>query len=215
MMDDERLDKQLDALLDDARRTYRVPPEPAVNALWQRIESEAFNDTRVTRRGIDRGFAGPIWRVAAASLLIGVLAGRWSAAPTTSGADQVAAGDAAANVSPVSRPYQKTTEELLGQTAVLLAALNTDRTTGVLSNQVSDQATQLLGTTRLLLDSPAGTDPRMRTLLLDLEMTLAQVARLQPTRGETELTLINEAVAERDIVPRIRSAVVDLSGGEY
>lgn len=215
MMDDERLDKELDTLLNDARSTYRVPPEPAVNALWQRIEAEAFTESRVMQRDHDRRFGGSVWRVAAASLIIGVLAGRWSAGPTVNAADQVAATQAVNTALPVARPYQKTTEELLGQTAVLLAALNTDRTTGSFSTQVSDQATQLLGTTRMLLDSPAGTDPRMRTLLLDLEMTLAQVARLQPTRGETELTLINEAVAERDIVPRIRSAVVDLTGGGY
>ena len=145
--------------------------------------------------------------------MFGVLAGRWSAGATlaapTPGIDAVASTLAAA------RPYQKTTEALLGQTAVLLAALGADRTSASLASNVSDQATQLLGTTRLLLDSPAAADPQMHALLLDLELTLAQVARMQPTRTNAELTLINEAVAERDIVPRIRSAVVDLAGGGY
>jgi hypothetical protein len=213
-MDDERMDKELDTLLDEARRTYRVPPEPAVNALWQRIETDAFAmpTHAPARRGNDWRFA---WRLAAASLVFGAVAGRWSAGIRPAITIQAASSDETASVLPAARPYQKTTEALLGQTAVLLAALGTDRTSASLASNVSDQATQLLGTTRLLLDSPAAADPQMRALLLDLELTLAQVARMQPARTNTELTLINEAVAERDIVPRIRSAVVDLSGSGY
>jgi len=206
-------DKQLDQLLDKARESYRVPPEPAVEALWQRIDAEAFAAPVAvsTRRGSEWRIA---WRLAAASLVFGVIAGRWSAGVRPSITIQAATPEVASAL-PAARPYQKTTEALLGQTAVLLAALGTDRTSATLSANVSDQAMQLLGTTRLLLDSPAAADPQMHALLLDLELTLAQVARLQPARGNTELTRINEAVAERDIVPRIRSAVVDLAGGGY
>jgi hypothetical protein len=208
-------DKRLDQLLEDARENYRVPPEPAVEALWQRIESEAFAPVGVSsRRGSEWRIA---WRLAAASLVIGVLAGRFTAGvgSTTTAENRPADASIASTAQPASRPYQKTTEQLLGQTAVLLAALNTDKSSSALSTNISDQATQLLGTTRLLLDSPAAQDPRMHTLLLDLELTLAQVARLQPERNGSALTLINDAVAERDIVPRIRSAVVDLNGGGY
>lgn len=201
-------DKHLDQLLEAARESYRMPPEPAVEALWQRIDSEAFS--KPVRRSIE-------WRIAsslaAASLVFGVLAGRWSAGIGVT--QDVSVPAAMASAQPASRPYQKTTEALLGQTAVLLAALGTDRTSSSLATNVSDQATQLLGTTRLLLDSPAAADPEMHTLLLDLELTLAQVARLHPARSDAELTLINQAVTERDIVPRIRSAVVDRGGGGY
>jgi hypothetical protein len=209
-------DKRLDELLDDARKTYRVPPEPAVEAIWQRIDAEAFlAPGGATRRPTDRRFGAVTWRVAAASLVFGVLAGRWTSGVGLPGATEADPAQVTSSMSPVLRPYQKTTEELLGKTAVLLAALGTDRTSASFSSHVSDQAAQLLGTARMLLDSPAGSEPGIRALLLDLELTLAQVARLQPSRGETELMLINEAVAERDIVPRIRSAVVDLSGGGY
>ena len=207
-------DHKLDQLLHEARATYRVPPDRAPDALWRRIEAEAFAvPTRTpARRGNEWRIA---WRLAAASLVFGALAGRWSAGVRPSATIEAAFPDEVASVLPAARPYQKTTEALLGQTAVLLAALGTDRTSASLAANVSDQATQLLGTTRLLLDSPAAADPQMRALLLDLELTLAQVARMQPTRSNTELTRINEAVVERDIVPRIRSAVVDLAGGGY
>ena len=81
--------------------------------------------------------------------------------------------------------------------------------------KLTEQARQLLGTTRLLLDSPVGQEQRMKDLLEDLELVLAQVARLQPQRPGEALTMINEALEERDVVPRIRSAVADLSGSDH
>ncbi len=198
-------DHEFDQLLDDARHTYRVPPVPRSDAMWRAIEARAFTAPRrmplVTWRA-----AGLL---AAASLVIGVLAGRWSARPEPA----APAVTSAPLIATVAKPYQEVTEDVLGRAAVLITAVRSSDVRTVA--QLSVQATRLLGSTRLLLDSPAATDPRMRTLLLDLELTLAQIARMQPSRGPAELTLINDAVAERDIVPRIRSAVVDLSAGGY
>lgn len=204
-------DHKLDQLLEDARTSYRVPPAPAVEAIWQAVEAEAFAPRIETRRTLDWRFAGML---AAASLVIGIFGGRWSTsvAPT---ATMAAAASTEAGFSQVAGSYQHTTEEVLGRTAVLLAALRSPDSRNVNASQVSDQAQRLLGNVRLLLDSPAAADPQMQTLLLDLELTLAQVARMQPARGESDLTLINDAVAQRDIVPRIRSAVVEMSAGSY
>jgi hypothetical protein len=63
----------------------------------------------------------------------------------------------------------------------------------------------------LLLDSPIGSDLRLRNLLQDLELVLAQVARLEPTHHRDEMQFIRTALDEHDIVPRIRSAAADLS----
>jgi NH3-dependent NAD+ synthetase len=206
-------DHKLDQLLEDARTSYRVPPAPAVEAIWQAVEAEAFAPqvrAHNTHRTLDWRFAGML---AAASLVIGVVGGRWSTsvAPTAT----TAAAATEAEVSNVALPYQQTTEEVLGRTAVLLAALRTEDTKDVNAQMMNEQASRLLTNVRFLLDSPAAADPQMQTLLLDLELTLAQVARMQPARGQSELTLINDAVANRDIVPRIRSAVVEMSAGSY
>jgi hypothetical protein len=205
-------DHKLDELLEDARTHYRASAKPDVDAIWSRVESEAFRKPQHHPARRTEWQLG--WKVAAASLVIGALAGRWSAGAGLTAAAPVAAVTAA-DMSLASEPYQRTTEEVLGRSAVLLAALRSTETPGAMESQMTAQATRLLGSVRLLLDSPAATDPTMHTLLLDLELTLAQVARLQPARSANELTMINEAVAERDIVPRIRSAVVDLSAGGY
>ena len=203
-------DRRLDDLLDDARDHYRVPSATDTDALWSRIESTAFAPRTVVRHD---------WRLtglaAAACLVIGAFAGRWSGSTVAASPATTLASNGATAAQSAARPYQKATEELLGQSAVLLAALTDTRGTADMASHLNDQATQLLGTTRLLLDSPAASDPQLHTLLLDLELTLARVARLQPSRRATEVPLINEAVAEREIVPRIRTAVMELGGGGF
>jgi hypothetical protein len=54
----------------------------------------------------------------------------------------------------------------------------------------------------------------MRALLEDLELVLAQVVRLQNGQNgqdRTELDLINRALEQRDVIPRLRTAVADIS----
>ena len=101
--------------------------------------------------------------------------------------------------------------ELLGRTAVLLAALPHDSTAAPVDHEITTEGARLLTTTRLLLDSRTGTDPRLRTLLQDLELVLAQVARLQPRGPRVEMQFIQTTLDEHDLVPRLRSAAADLS----
>lgn len=197
-------DDKLQELLHEASRTWRVPPAPRVGEMWAAIEASHFDRPR--RR------LTPHWwmlvTAVAASLVIGVAVGRFSAT------DRGAAPAVAAAQTGVGGPLGRTTTELLGQTAVLLAALPGVSREGRADDQFAAQATQLLLTTRMLLDSPVASDQRLRVLLEDLELVLAQVAQLPATspRNAAELEIITEALEERDVVPRIRVAVASLSG---
>jgi hypothetical protein len=208
-MDDNRLDE----LLNDAVRSYRPPPDAPLDAIWSRVEAEAFTERPSTRAPGWRTFAGAI----AATLLFGVLIGRVTASRDLSTPLATTANRTPAQLAstPAGDPYQRSTQEFLGRTAVLLAALPSPGRPGINDERLTEQARQLLGTTRLLLDSPVGHEQRMKDLLEDLELVLAQVARLQSQRPGEALTLINEALEERDVVPRIRSAVADLSGSDH
>jgi hypothetical protein len=95
----------------------------------------------------------------------------------------------------------------LGQAEALLTSFRSESRAGRLDGQVSAWADDLLSTTRLLLDSPAAADPRMRRLLDDLELVLAQIAQLPSQREERELELIGRSVEERNMLTRLRSAV--------
>lgn len=203
-------DERLDELLDDAKRTWPVPPEPDYQAMWARIERDAFAGTRADRRM-------PSWRVVslglAATLMMGVALGRMSVREPAAGPD--VAATTTDTDTPGSNPYDRVASELLGRTVVLLTSLPTTGTTSVVSSErFATQAIELLTNTRLLLDSPAASDARFKDLLEDLELVLAQVAMLQSGRSRQEIDLITDALEERDVVPRIRSAAARFATGD-
>jgi hypothetical protein len=207
-------DHRLNELLDDASRTYRVPPEPDLDAIWAEVEKEAFGGRSRFRTAWPHA---PSWRVftmaIAASLMVGVGLGRVAMKSTS--ATRIAVTPDAAAPSRTSLPagYDRTATELLGRTVILLATLPAQSGRGA-DVRFASQATELLTTTRLLLDSPAASDARFKDLLQDLELILAQIARLKNGRGNEELQLITDAVETRDVVPRIHSAVARLSLGD-
>ena len=204
MMDDTRLDQ----LLDDAMRTYRVAPDAPVDEIWAGIMAEGFAPP------VQRAVPG--WRMvgiaAAAMLVIGVAAGRLSVGrgPTVVAAAPSAAA-VPATLASAGDPNHQAASELLGRTAVLLAALPSGAGKTAVDAGMTREAARLLTTTRLLLDSSLNRDQELRDLLQDLELVLVQVARLQPTRHNEELRFIRSAMDEHDIVPRVRAAVTDLS----
>jgi hypothetical protein len=194
---------KLQELMKEASHTWRVPPEPRVADMWAAIEAKHFDRPR--------NRLTPNWWVlvsaVAASLVVGVAVGRFSMM------DRAAQPAVAARQEGVGEPYGRTTTELLGQTAVLLAALPGEAREGRADGRFATQAGQLLVTTRLLLDSPVASDQRLRVLLEDLELVLAQVAQLSgATRNAAEVEFITEAMEQRDVVPRIRVAVASLAG---
>ena len=203
---------RLDELLDDARRTWPMPPEPDYQAMWGRIEREAFSGVRATESRT------PSWRVfsigIAATLMVGVGLGRLSmkqAAPSESVPTLAAV---TTDTTPTrASEYDRAASELLGRTVVLLTSLPDDaRSAG--AERFSNNAIELLTSTRLLLDSPAASDARFKDLLEDRELVLAQIAMLQSGRTRQEIDLITDALEEREVVPRIRSAVARLSRGD-
>jgi len=107
--------------------------------------------------------------------------------------------------------YQLAARQTLVQAEALLTtyrrAEDAQRDT-VAMQQAARWSRDVLSSTRLLLDSPASRDPRLRQLLTDLELVLAQIVQLSGAplqAGEREL--IERALHEHDLLPRLRSAV--------
>lgn len=76
------------------------------------------------------------------------------------------------------------------------------------SAQLDRWGREVLSSTRLLIDSPAGKDPMLRTLLDDLELVLVQIIQLSGAPLDpADRELIDRALADRDLLPRIRTAV--------
>ena len=67
-------------------------------------------------------------------------------------------------------------------------------------------ARELLSTTRLLLDTPDQSDPRMRALLEELETVLVQVAQLR-NEPQEEAKLLARQLDEQGVLPRLRVSI--------
>ena len=197
-------------LMHDAERTYRNPPEPDFDAMWKSIERQHFG---VAERSSGFRFAGKRWIGIAATLILGIGIGRASMSFNRSAPSQpptIGAAEPVAVVEdPMARPYELETSQYLGQTAALLVALPSEMKEGGTSAQFALRAGELLSRTRLLMDSPAAGDPTLRNLLEDLELVLVQVVRLGS--GNTNLDLINRALEQRDVIPRLRRTAADIS----
>lgn len=206
---------RFDALMRDAAQTFRTPPEPDLESMWVVIEHELEDPRPKSQDPARSRVSGPgSWVLAiAATLVIGIGLGRFSMrrdtavpAPNT----RVAASAPADSI--LAAPYDVETSRYLGQTAALLIALPSEVRAGRADDQFVGRASELLTRTRLLIDSPAANDVQMRNLLEDLELVLAQIVRLQNNQSSrTELDLINRALEQRDVIPRLRTAVADIS----
>ena len=202
---------RFEALMRDAAHTFRRPPEPDLDAMWAGIE-DALGAERRTLRG---GPHVPRWVLSigavAATLVVGIALGRMSMKSTPASAPLMTKVATVASDMPAAT-YDLETSRYLGQTAALLIALPSEVHDGRTDDQFVGRASELLTRTRLLLDSPAANDAQMRSLLEDLELVLAQIVRLQDAHASrTELDLINRALQQRDVIPRLRNAAADIS----
>jgi hypothetical protein len=212
-MDENRFDE----VLRDLPRSFNSPPEPPLDEMWGVIEDAHFNSpASVSRpRGITR--SGP-WLAAAAALVIGVGIGRYIPAGKNAGqaGSPLAVGSSealppGADTSAVGDAYRDQTSRYLGQAAALLISLPAKDSSGKADASFAGKAADLLVTTRLLMDSPAAQDPKLRSLLEDLELVLVQVARLRGERSKGDLDLIHQAVEQGDVLSRLNTAVTNQS----
>src|SRR2546425_180061 len=68
------------------------------------------------------------------------------------------------------------------------------------------QAGGMLATTRLMLDSPAAKDARLKGLLEDLELVLAQIAQLPSSGDRGDVQSINQGLNQPSVLLRLRTA---------
>jgi hypothetical protein len=217
MMDDNRFDD----VLQDLPRSFNAPPEPPLDEMWTVIEDAHFNAP--VPISATRGMTSPApWLAAAAALIIGIGVGRYlprggnspgnAASPSAIAANPASA---TADTSAVADAYRDQTTRYLGQAAALLVSLPAKDANGRTDAAFASKATDLLVTTRLLIDSPAAVqDPKLHSLLEDLELVLVQIARLRSEKNRGDLDLIHQAVEQGDVLSRLNSAVATNQSSE-
>ncbi len=193
-MDNDELEPGLRAMAED----YRRPPAPDREAMWQAIQARRRGTPATgarVRPMTRRRWALPVGL--AALLALGFGLGRWTATAPPAPLAAAGGGDLV---------HQVAAADYLGRVEVFLTDFRAGAQATPADSAVSVQARRLLGTTRLLLDTPVGDDRRLRPLLEELELVLAQIAQL-PAGPHGELELITEGLDRQGTLARLRSKV--------
>ena len=203
MMDEKDLERRLTELRDH----WRVADQPPLDRMWERIEAEAF---RTSPRRFPTRWARTFLPLAATLILgfgIGQLVPRTiGGAPASSEIAQgpLDRGVPVVNVSSEAEPFVGLATDYLERVTALLVTLAAESRDGKSLEYSATQARDLLATTRLLMDSPQPVKPHLRGLLEDLELVLAQIARLPAKPDAPDVYLIDQALDQRDVLPRLR-----------
>lgn len=241
-------DEQFEQFLQREARAYNAPPANVPREeMWTRVDAElrerrAGSVQAITRRRLIWAAGAAL----AAALVLGVGIGyelrqrvepqriaqqRQEQQRQQQPEQQQPAANALASSTPrgvsPQRPspapdsraaYAAFTVEHLSRAEALLTSFRAESERGTVDPQLTAWAGDLLGTTRLLLDSPGASDPRLHKLLGDLELVLTQITQLRAEQGGTpgtlrdELNLIDQSLQARDLMTRIRSATPAGSG---
>ena len=212
-MIDEREDR-FDEMLREAARDYNAPPVTPKAEMWERIQavrrSGGQADGVLPFRPTVRLSARPTFRLAmavAAILVLGVAIGRFTAPDSAVNPTPTTIGPIA-DATPETRERPNVATQVaasnhLSQVETFLTEFGTSPGTP----DFTDQAKDLLGTTRMLLDSKRVVDARTRTLLEDLELILAQIATLDSKDRREDLNFIADGLAQNQLRTRLRNAI--------
>lgn len=200
-------DDRLDERLRQAAQDYHRPPATPRDEMW-----EAISRARAARAADRRVVVIRPWlrwgMGIAAVLALGIAIGRLTVSRVTgAGGSETIATAPAADTASAGVAYQVATTQYLSRTEALLTGFRAERGQGPTDPHFVAAARDLLGTTRLMLDSPAARDPRLKALLEDLELVLAQITQLPSDKSTDSRDLITQGLEQRSVLPRLRTAI--------
>jgi hypothetical protein len=196
-MTEERFEEFLKHALDELDPV----PEPPREAMWAQIDQARRFSRRAERKS---GRVWLSWGIGLAAMLaIGVGIGRLTVRqqmPAVAPVQTAAQGGITTN----RTTYRVAVEQHLSRAEVLLTSFRTQPEATSLDPQLVRLAGDLLTGTRLLLDSPAGDDPKVAELLGDLELILAQISGMAVPSAE-EREIIQDGMNRTAVLPRLRA----------
>jgi hypothetical protein len=218
------MDDRFDDLLRDSAQDYNDPPETPRDQMWQRIVAEREKQrnaetkedpkTKHSDPGIlpFRRLALPSvrkplgWAAGIAALLaVGIGLGRLTVDQPSTIATTAPVTTTGPRINATA--YRLATTEHLSQSEAFLTLFRASLGANGDGKLASATARQLLASNRLLMDSPAASDARIRLLLQDLELVLAEIAQLSPQPRSRDLELITQGLEQGGVLSRLRTAV--------
>ena len=200
-MTEQHEDPKFEAWLKDAVKSYHSPLPTPREEMWKRIEETRRHKHVIELRPWMR------WTVAAAAVLVlGIAIGR-STANQPHGTAGTTPSVSLEIDSLANQAYKVAATQYLSRTEAFLTSFRADANRSANTARLALQARELLSTTRLMLDSPAARDPRLRSLLEDLELVLMQIAVLNPLQDGRDRDLITQGMNQSNVLPKLRSAI--------
>lgn len=211
-------DPAFDAWIERAAPHVNAPPATPALEMWGAIRAAQQHSAATAPGTKVLPFRRTRWilpAAIAAALLAGVAIDRFALTPVPTPRVAVEGRAPALSVPATtadpSRLYRLAAEQTLTQAEALLTAYRSGdigTRNPAAARQLGTFGREILSSTRLLLDSPAGDDPQLRALLGDLELVLVQIIHLSGTPlDSSDRSLIDGALRDRDLLPRIRTAV--------
>lgn len=207
-------DAQFDAWVGKIAPTLNDPPAVPRLEMWRAINERRVTHAERSTRPDVLPFRRRPWGLMsaiAAALLLGVAIDRFIIGRTRPAAPAIAGPTSPADSSDPSRLYRMAATQTLTQAEALLTAYRASDTPArspLDAAQLGRWGRDVLGSTRLLIDSPAGSDPQLRALLDDLELVLVQIIQLSGSPLDpADRDLIDRALEDRELLTRIRTAV--------
>jgi len=209
-MSDENEEIPLDPRIAELAKGYNEPKPLDRVAAWEAVRAARSQGGKAAGvrasgdRRLARGSRMPALSTRAAAwisgiaalLVIGIGIGRMTA-PAVETVAQV-------NKSP-SVALEVAAAQHLSQSDAYLTLFRASVRSGQVDSLPVAAARQLLATNRLLLDSRVA-DARLRPLLLDLELVLAEITQLGTSGRRADVQLITDGLDRGDVMMRLRVA---------
>lgn len=212
-----------------AAASYHAPPEAIPRQLmWEAIQAQRTQQptalsaatqqpnipqapvvvTHTTRGMLQRFVPRGLLAIATAAVVVIVVgvARRTPAAPVS---PDITAGSAGATLaaSAVGDAWQVASSEHFGVAETMLTTLGSSSDAQG-DRQLTAWSRDLLESTRLLMDSPAGRDVKRRVLLQELELVLVQLVESGPTMRAEDRSVMDELLSRSALLlTRIRTTV--------
>ena len=203
-------EEKFEAWLKEHAADYHRPPDSndiPREAMWEAItHARTASRTRVVGHIASR--VTFIRYAAAASLLIatGIGVGYWMRGPATTAPAVTALALTPADSAIREVTYDVASVQHLSAVEAMLTSFRAEQRTE--TDQVMQRwARDLLASTRLLMDSPAGDVPDRRRLLEDLEYVLMQIVQLDPNAPAADRAMVDRAITREQVLTRIRSSI--------
>jgi hypothetical protein len=198
-MTEEKFEDFLKRALDELEPV----PTPPREAMWARID-----EARRFQRAGERTKPRRVWLSwgvgLAAMLAVGIGIGRMTVQEQIAPVDNQQVVTTSPGNRPNSATYHVAVTQHFSRADALLTSFRTQPETATPDPQLAQIARDLLTSTQLLLDSPAGDDPKVAALLADLELILAQIAWTSTSSPE-ERAIVKDGLKKTAVLPRLRA----------